>query len=117
MNERKERFWKVIESFSNEDKSLFLKFVTGRKRLATGENIDVNIQDQEGDSLPEAATCGNYISMPHYATEEIMSEKILIAIRLCGEIDNDGGGEYGSEDEGEDEERTGQELEDNRSED
>ena len=27
-----------------------------------------------------------------------MSNNILIAIRLCGEIDNDGGGEYGSED-------------------
>ena len=29
-----------------------------------------------------------------------MSKNILIAIRLCGEIDNDGGGEYGSEEEG-----------------
>ena len=30
----KTRFWKVIESFSNEDRSLFVKFATGRQRLA-----------------------------------------------------------------------------------
>ena len=92
INERKERFWKVIESFSNEDKSLFLKFVTGRKRLASGENMEVVLFEDENDdsSLPTAATWGNYIRIPHYATEEIMSEKILTAIRLCGEIDMDG---------------------------
>ena len=28
------RFWKVIESFSNDDRSLFVKFATGRQRLA-----------------------------------------------------------------------------------
>ena len=28
------RFWRVIEKYSNEDKSLFVKFATGRTRLA-----------------------------------------------------------------------------------
>ena len=32
--EAKERFWRVMESFSYEDRQLFVKFATGRTRLA-----------------------------------------------------------------------------------
>ena len=98
--EAKKRFWKVIESFSNEDRSLFIKFATGRQRLAQGDDMTVNLTygDSPDDGrLPTAGTCGNYIDIPNYSSEEILSNNLLIAIRLCGEIDNDGGGEYGSE--------------------
>ena len=30
----KKRFWRVMESFSHEDRQLFVKFATGRTRLA-----------------------------------------------------------------------------------
>ena len=44
----------------------------------------------------------------------MMSEKIITAIRLCGEIDNDGGGGgyYGSEDD--EGERNNEEVQDGR---
>ena len=58
--------------------------------------MEINRQDDH--RLPDAGTCGNYVSFPAYSTDEIMSEKLLTAIRLCGEIDNDGyGSEYGDE--------------------
>ena len=99
--EIKKRFWKVIESFSNEDRSLFIKFATGRQRLAQGDILRVALPYGTGADdgrLPTSGTCGNYVNIPNYSTEEILSNNLLIAIRLCGEIDNDGGGEYGDED-------------------
>ena len=32
-NETYERFWQVFEEFSNDDRQLFLKFMSGRTRL------------------------------------------------------------------------------------
>ena len=99
--EIKKRFWKVIESFSNEDRSLFIKFATGRQRLAQGDILRVSLPYGTGADdgrLPTSGTCGNYVNIPNYSTEEILSNNLLIAIRLCGEIDNDGGGDYGDED-------------------
>lgn len=94
----KERFWRVMESFSHEDRQLFVKFATGRTRLAQGDSLSVTINSPDDNRLPDAGTCGNYCSFPAYSTDEIMSDKILTAIRLCGEIDNDGyGSEYGDE--------------------
>ena len=64
--------------------------------------------------MPTAGTCGNYVEIPNYKTEEVMTNCILIAIRLCGEIDNDGGGDYGSEDgEREEEDREAEVVNDN----
>ena len=63
--------------------------------------MSVSINTDEGEErLPSGGTCGNYIGFPAYSTDEMMSSKLLTAIRLCGEIDNDGSG-YGSEDESE----------------
>ena len=39
----KARFWKIMESFSNEDRSLFVKFATGRQRLAQGDSLEVSL--------------------------------------------------------------------------
>lgn len=117
--EIKARFWRVIESFSHEDRGLFVKFATGRTRLAQGDNVTVELNanemgEDEGGRLPTAGTCGNYVEIPNYKTEEVMTNCILIAIRLCGEIDNDGGGEYGSEDgEREEEDREAEVVNDN----
>ena len=69
--ELKAKFWKVIESFSNEDRSLFVKFATGRTRLAQGDNLTVEIplaQTSDDGRLPTAGTCGNYVEIPHYST-------------------------------------------------
>lgn len=91
-----DRFWRVMESFEYKDRQLFVKFATGRTRLAQGDSLEVSISGKNDDRLPDAGTCGNYVGFPEYSTDEIMSSKLLTAIRLCGEIDNDGG-PYGSE--------------------
>jgi len=39
--ERKDRFWRVMETFSHEDRQLFVKFATGRNRLAQGDELTV----------------------------------------------------------------------------
>lgn len=102
-----------METFSHEDRQLFVKFATGRNRLAQGDELTVSITDENDERLPHGGTCGNYVEFPSYSTDEIMSKKILLAIRLCGEIDDDGGGygsEYGEEEEAEGEDARGVEL-------
>ena len=54
----------------------------------------------EDKYFPVGHTCGFSIELPNYSTKEIMLEKILKAITLCGEIDDDGA-YYGDGGEGE----------------
>mmetsp|Transcript_9500 Transcript_9500/g.9068 ORF Transcript_9500/g.9068 Transcript_9500/m.9068 type:complete len:231 (-) Transcript_9500:40-732(-) len=91
------RFWRMLESFSDEEKSLYLKFVWGRSRLPImgeqfGDKHTVKlITPQNCDqSLPIAHTCFFAIDIPRYSTEEIMKEKFLYAIKFCQAIDTDG---------------------------
>jgi E3 ubiquitin-protein ligase HERC2 len=91
------RFWRVLESFSDEEKSLYLKFVWGRSRLPL---VDEKFGDKHtiklispancDQSLPIAHTCFFAIDVPRYSTEEIMREKFLYAIKFCQAIDTDG---------------------------
>ena len=91
------RFWRVLESFSDEEKSLYLKFVWGRSRLPL---VDEKFGDKHtiklisppnlDQSLPIAHTCFFAIDIPRYSTEEIMKEKFLYAVRFCQAIDTDG---------------------------
>ena len=41
--------------------------------------------------LPTSGTCGNYMNVPEYETDEILEKNLLIAVRNCGNIDLDGG--------------------------
>lgn len=96
-DETVKRFWKVLESFSDEEKSLYLKFVWGRSRLPLvdekfGDKHTIKlIQPPNCDqSLPIAHTCFFAIDIPKYSTEEIMRDKFLYAIKFCQAIDTDG---------------------------
>ena len=62
--ELKKRFWEVMETFSNEDRSLFVKFITGRQRLAQGDRMEVHGGEKSDDRLPTAGTCSNYMNLP-----------------------------------------------------
>jgi hypothetical protein len=42
--------------------------------------------------LPTSGTCGNYMNVPEYTSDEILEKNLLIAVRNCGNIDLDGGG-------------------------
>ena len=87
-------FWKMFAGMSNQDRQLFLKFMCGRSRLEPGTVQEIVFTRQHGDggenaSLPIGHTCGNTMDIPVYKTLELMTKKVLIAIRLCGEVDAD----------------------------
>ena len=79
---------------SEEDKSLYLRFVWGRSRLPSELNNlrykhSICFYEDYGDSrLPEAHTCFFMIDLPGYSTEEIMEKRLLTAIQFCGSIEN-----------------------------
>lgn len=91
------RFWRVMTSFDDDQRQLYLKFVWGRSRLPSdlkdlipnGHRIDVS-KHMDKEALPQAHTCFFSVDIPKYASEKIMRQKILTAITLCGEIDMDG---------------------------
>lgn len=94
-------FWKVLRSFSHEERSTFLRFVWGRSRLPASEKefpqlfkLQSFSKQQPGRSvdgyLPIAHTCFFAVEMPPYSSEQVLREKLLYAIYNCQEIDADG---------------------------
>lgn len=93
------RFWRVFEEFTNEEKSLFLKFVWGRARLPPAERLkeqpfklvlfDSSRFNDHDSHFPEAHTCFFQFDLPRYTTDEACKTRILYAIQACGEIDTD----------------------------
>ena len=45
--------------------------------------------DKSDDQLPEAHTCFFQLDLPAYSKDKACKEKLLYAIRACGEIDGD----------------------------
>ena len=89
-----EWFWEVLNEMEEDDKQKYLKFVNGRAKLPTnpgeGRMHTINPGNEGGDqALPQAHTCFFQIDLPDYQSKEDLREKLLIAIRLCGEIDTD----------------------------
>jgi len=94
-------FWKVLSSFSLEEKRLFLQFVWGRNRLpatAVGFGRDLfKISDhtssvttnKHDNYMPVAHTCFFAMELPRYTNERTMREKILYAINNCNTNDID----------------------------
>ena len=90
------RFWRVLTKFDDEQRQLYLKFVWGRSRLPLDmSNMSYKhtvsvCRHMNKESFPQAHTCFFSIDIPNYETDEIMRQKFLGAITLCGEIDTDG---------------------------
>jgi len=87
---RVEYFWQVLLDFSPRDRALFMRFVSGRERLPV--RLKVMPLHTEGDPdayLPGASTCFFWISLPDYSSVDVMRQKLLYAIRHCGDIDAD----------------------------
>ncbi|GMI02330.1 hypothetical protein TrVE_jg14152 [Triparma verrucosa] len=78
-------FWKVMEEITDEEKSMFCRFVWGRSRLpAKGQPWTTNFHiTKRGsvDALPQAHTCFNSLELPPYGTEDLLREKLLCAVR------------------------------------
>ncbi|XP_033737246.1 E3 ubiquitin-protein ligase HECTD3-like [Pecten maximus] len=80
--------WEALKSFSNEDRSRFLRFVTGRRRLPA----PVHISSGKGDSvdcLPESSTCANTLYLPNYTSAKTAEEKLRYASYNCMDMDAD----------------------------
>merc|ERR1711918_272909 len=82
-------FWEALESFSEEDKSLFLRFVWGRSRLPNTSAgftdpfklCGMNRSGSQDTLLPMAHTWFFQLDLPAYTTLDIAKDKILYAVR------------------------------------
>lgn len=80
-------FWQALESFDQETRSQFLKFVTscpsppllGFSQLNPKFCIRLSSEDQQ--RLPTSSTCINLLKLPRYESFELTRRKILIAIQ------------------------------------
>lgn len=81
----------ILLEFDDQQKSLFIKFITGSERLPIGglsslqphlsvaKKSDDSLSNQD-DALPSVMTCTHYFKLPPYSSKEIMKNKILLAI-------------------------------------
>jgi len=90
------RFWRVLRSMSESEKSLFLKFVWGRSRLPLSESqftqpfkLTRLSHSRPDVALPVAHTCFFQLDLPNYSSEITMRDKLLYAINNCSAIDGD----------------------------
>uniref|UniRef100_A0A0A9VNP3 HECT-type E3 ubiquitin transferase n=2 Tax=Lygus hesperus TaxID=30085 RepID=A0A0A9VNP3_LYGHE len=91
-------FWEVMEEFTNQERSLFLRFVWGRTRLPRtiadfrGRDFVLQVLDKYNPPdhfLPESYTCFFLLKMPRYSCKAILQEKLKYAIHFCKSIDTD----------------------------
>lgn len=82
-------FWTVLESFTNDERAMFVRFTWGRSRLPRSgrwENQFTIVKcGTDTDRLPVAHTCFFQLDLPPYETEDDLRMKLLLAI-------NDGAG-------------------------
>lgn len=89
------RFWRVFEGWTEEQKSLYLRFVWGRCRIpidCTNLSYRHEVRLMTGmdkNAFPQAHTCFFQLDVPDYETDEIMRRNLTTAIEFCGETDND----------------------------
>eukprot|EP00602_Paraphysomonas_sp_CaronLab_P006417 CAMPEP_0185031244 /NCGR_PEP_ID=MMETSP1103-20130426/18610_1 /TAXON_ID=36769 /ORGANISM="Paraphysomonas bandaiensis, Strain Caron Lab Isolate" /LENGTH=1024 /DNA_ID=CAMNT_0027566705 /DNA_START=286 /DNA_END=3360 /DNA_ORIENTATION=- len=88
MDRHIQRLWAVIESMSEADRALLVKFVTSCERppsLGFGDlNPPFTIQRVDGGDdtrLPTASTCFNILKLPTYSSQQVLRDKLLTAIR------------------------------------
>ncbi|XP_053720543.1 probable E3 ubiquitin-protein ligase HERC1 isoform X1 [Synchiropus splendidus] len=87
-------FWQTLEEFSNDERVLFMRFVSGRSRLpANTADISQRFQimkvDRPFDSLPTSQTCFFQLRLPPYSSQSVLAERLRYAINNCRSIDMD----------------------------
>jgi len=85
-------FWTVFEEFNQDQRSKFIKFVSGRSSISLSAN-DLTIQlvkYQIPDiMLPSSHTCFFTLDLPNYSSIDVLRNKLLYAINNCVSIDTD----------------------------
>lgn len=88
-----QRFWRVMESLSQEDLVGFVRLTWGRSRLPREDQWPEDMpfkltKNNRGDeALPLAHACFFQMELPQYSSDDIMRRRLLAAI-------NYGGGEF-----------------------
>jgi ubiquitin-protein ligase E3 A len=79
-----QQLWKILHSFTEAEKRLFLQFCTGSDRVPISglSNLRLTISRNGGDSeiLPTSHTCFNHLLLPEYSSEAKLKAKLLIAV-------------------------------------
>ncbi|XP_056096900.1 E3 ubiquitin-protein ligase HECTD3 [Rhinichthys klamathensis goyatoka] len=87
---RVQYLWEALMNFTNEDRSRFLRFVTGRSRLPAPIYIFPDKQGSETtDALPQSSTCSSTLYLPKYPSAKVCEEKLRYAAYNCVAIDTD----------------------------
>nr|XP_022910583.1 probable E3 ubiquitin-protein ligase HERC1 [Onthophagus taurus] len=86
--------WNILESFTDEERVLFMRFVSGRSRLPANladlsQRFQVMRVDRAPNGLPTAQTCFFQLRLPPYTSQEIMAERLRYSINNCRSIDMD----------------------------
>jgi len=91
-----QNLWKLIESFTPRQQSMFLRFTWGRSRLPLfgaqfTQEFKVSRKDTPAPdkSLPESHTCFFELELPEYSSFEVLKQKLFYAITECEAIDTD----------------------------
>ena len=96
--------WDVLESFTPEERMLFIKFSCGRMGLpAPGSRwlTPIHIQfrlssvPDSDKPLPTATTCNSTVVIPRYSSVEVMAKKIRTAITFGSDIQQDHAANFG----------------------
>ncbi|CAG2103150.1 unnamed protein product, partial [Medioppia subpectinata] len=78
------QLWDIIKSLSWEMQKDFLRFVTGSDRVPINGMIDMNFKitalNGNTDMLPTSHTCFNQLVLPRYPSQEVLKQKLIIAI-------------------------------------
>nr|XP_014350786.1 PREDICTED: E3 ubiquitin-protein ligase HECTD3 [Latimeria chalumnae] len=87
---RVQYLWEALTNFTNEDRSRFLRFVTGRSRLPAPIFIFPDKSGSETtNALPETSTCSSTLFLPNYPSAKVCEEKLRYAAYNCVAIDTD----------------------------
>jgi len=79
-------FRRVVEGFSAEELSMFLRFATGigrlpaSRRFPKGQKLQIRFMPDHLDRLPSAHTCFWVVDLPPYEDEADMAQKLRQAI-------------------------------------
>ncbi|KAJ8402341.1 hypothetical protein AAFF_G00368300 [Aldrovandia affinis] len=86
--------WQSLEEFTNEERVLFLRFVSGRSRLPSNpaditQKFQIIKVDRPVNGLPTAQTCFFQLRLPPYTSQPVLAERLRYSIHNCPSIDMD----------------------------
>ena len=83
------QFLEMLIHFNQEERRLFLSFVTGAPRLPLGGFAALNppltivrkIVDNADKCLPSVMTCAHYLKVPEYSCLDVMRNQFVFAMK------------------------------------